>query len=134
MIIEKLFWEKYRPKSIGAMILLPRIEKQVTKDDEFVITGNLLFTGSSSGTGKSSLANLIAGKHALKINASYNSSVEDLKENVMDFCRQVGDGIFDDCNSLTTIETNNDDAVIIGYCAIHYPDIVVVVDTSFPLK
>lgn len=95
MIVNKLFWQKYRPKSIQAMILLPRIEKQIIKDDDFVISGNLLFTGSSSGTGKSSLANLIAGKSALKINASYNSSVEDLRDEVMDYCRQVSDSVFD---------------------------------------
>jgi DNA polymerase III delta prime subunit len=96
MIINKLFWQKYRPKSVDGMILLPRIEKLLLKDGDFIISGNLLFAGSSSGTGKSSMANLLAGKHAKKINASYNSSVEDLKDDVTDFCRMVSDSIFDD--------------------------------------
>lgn len=96
MIVQKLFWQKYRPKNVAGMILLPRIEKQVIKDGEFLVSGNMLFASNSSGTGKTSLARLIAGKSALVINASYNSSVEDLKEQVMDYCRQVGDNIFDE--------------------------------------
>lgn len=96
MIINKLFWQKYRPKNFDAMILLPRIKEQLfDKDDNLIINNNLLFTGGP-GLGKSSLAELIIPKSSLKINASYSSSVEDLKEDVTNYCRQVGTSIFDD--------------------------------------
>jgi len=87
MIIKKLYWMKYRPKSIDAMILLPRIQKELlNKDGEIELSGNYLFTGSS-GNGKTSLASVIVPDSALTVNASYNSSVEDLKDQVVDYCR-----------------------------------------------
>lgn len=96
MIINKLFWQKYRPKNFDGMILLPRIKEQLfDKDDNLVINNNLLFTGGP-GLGKSSLAELIIPKSALRINASYNSSVEDLKDTVTEYCKQVGGNIFDE--------------------------------------
>ena len=96
MIVNKLFWKKYRPKNIEGMILLPRIKKEVINDNgEIIIDNNLLFV-SGPGLGKSSLAELIIPKRALVINASYNSSVENLKEEVTDYCRMVGNNIFDD--------------------------------------
>ncbi len=96
MIVNKFFWKKYRPKSIEGVILLPRIKEQLfDKDGNLVINNNLIFTGGP-GLGKSSLAELIIPKSALQINASYNSSVEDLKDTVIDYCRQVGGNIFDD--------------------------------------
>lgn len=87
MIIKKLYWMKYRPKSVEAMILLPRIQRQLLDDDNnIVLTNNILLTGTP-GTGKSSMASVIVPDGALKVNASYNSSVEDLKDTVMDYCR-----------------------------------------------
>lgn len=90
-LVKKLYWQKYRPKNIDAMILLPRIQKQLLETDsenqtKLVVTNNLLLTGSP-GTGKTSLAKLIVPKGALTVNASYNSSVEDLKDTVMEYCR-----------------------------------------------
>ena len=88
MIIKKLYTEKYRPKHIDAMILLPRIQKELLNaDGEIELSGNLLLVSSASGTGKTSLANVLVPDGALKVNASYNSSVEDLKDTVIDFCR-----------------------------------------------
>lgn len=96
MIVNKLFWQKYRPKNIEAMILLPRIKNQLyDKDGNVVINNNLIFTGSA-GLGKSSISEIILPKHALRINASYNSSVEDLKEHITEYCKQVGSNIFDE--------------------------------------
>jgi len=87
MIINKLYWAKYRPKNIDAMILLPRITKELlNSENQIVLNGNYLFCGSS-GIGKSSLAKVIIPKGALVVNASYNSSVEDLKDTVIDYCR-----------------------------------------------
>lgn len=94
MIIKKLYWEKYRPKTIEAMILLPRIRKELLDDkDELVLSGNYIFTGTS-GIGKTSLANVIVPKGALKVNASYNSSIDDLRDTVIEYCRTAD--IFDD--------------------------------------
>lgn len=78
---------KYRPKSIGAMILLPRIQKELlNKDGELELSGNYLFTGTT-GNGKTSLASVIVPKDALTVNASFESSVEDLRNSVADYCR-----------------------------------------------
>ena len=86
-LVKKLYWQKYRPKNIDAMILLPRIQKQLLNSEGgIVLTNNLLLTGSP-GTGKTSLAKIIVPKGALTVNASYNSSVEDLKDTVMEYCR-----------------------------------------------
>jgi DNA polymerase III delta prime subunit len=87
MIIKKLYSERYRPKSIDAMILLPRIQKELLNEEgEVQLSNNYLFS-SSPGTGKTSMANVIVPEGALKVNASYNSSVDDLKEQVIDYCR-----------------------------------------------
>lgn len=78
---------KYRPKSIAAMILLPRIQRELlNKDGEIELSGNYLFSGSS-GNGKTSLASVIVPDGALTVNASYNSSIDDLRDTVVDYCR-----------------------------------------------
>jgi replication-associated recombination protein RarA len=55
---QKLFWEKYRPKSIKGMILLPRIEAIVKHG----IQTNMIFYGTS-GIGKTTLANILSEEH-----------------------------------------------------------------------
>lgn len=64
MSLEKLlFWEKYRPKSIKGMVLLPRIEKAIEGVDS-----NMIFYGTA-GTGKTTLARIIASEfNALILN------------------------------------------------------------------
>lgn len=86
-IVKKLYWKKYRPKNIDGVILLPRIQEEILNENgDVVLSGNYIFTGSS-GLGKSTLANVIIPEDALIVNASFNSSVEDLKETVIDYCR-----------------------------------------------
>ncbi len=86
-ITNKLYRAKYRPKSIPAVILLPRIKNElIDENDNLVLTNNYLFTGSP-GIGKTSLSKVIIPTGALRVNASYNSSIEDLKDTVMDYCR-----------------------------------------------
>jgi len=86
-IVKKLYWKKYRPKNIAGVILLPRIQEEILNENgDVVLSGNYIFTGSS-GLGKSTLANVIIPEDALIVNASFNSSVEDLKETVIDYCR-----------------------------------------------
>lgn len=88
-IMKKLYSEKYRPKNIDGMILLPRIHKIITNatTGEIELPNNILLSGSSSGTGKSTLAKILTPKGALHVNASYSSSVEDLRDEVTDYCR-----------------------------------------------
>ena len=63
-LIQKVFWEKYRPKTKKGMILLPRIEAFI----EGGLSSNMIFYGSS-GIGKTTLANILASEHnMLKLN------------------------------------------------------------------
>ena len=55
---QKLFWEKYRPKTMKGMILLPRINLIVKHG----IQTNMIFHGSS-GVGKTTLANILSNEH-----------------------------------------------------------------------
>jgi len=85
-IVKKLYWARYRPKNVEGMILLPRIHKELfDEDNNLVLSGNYLFAGTS-GIGKTTLAKIITPAGALIVNASYNSSVEDLKEVVNEYC------------------------------------------------
>lgn len=87
IISKKAFPNKYRPRNIDGMILLPRIEKELLDNNgNIIMNGNYLLSGTP-GVGKTSLAKLIVPKGALVVNASYNSSVDDLKDKVMDYCR-----------------------------------------------
>lgn len=87
MVVKKLYWAKYRPKNIEAMILLPRIKNELLNDNnEILLDNNYLFTGSP-GLGKTSLAKIIAPSGALHVNASYNSSIDDLREEVIEYCK-----------------------------------------------
>jgi len=93
-IVKKLYWSRYRPINIDAMILLPRIKNELyDENDNLVLSGNYLFSGTS-GIGKTTLAKIITPAGALVVNASYNSSVEDLKDVINEYC-STGD-IFDD--------------------------------------
>ena len=87
MLTKKLYWEKFRPKSLEAMILLPRIQSQIfNAKGELELNGSYIFAGPT-GTGKTSLTRLIVPEGALHVNASYNNSIDDLRDEVTDYCR-----------------------------------------------
>jgi DNA polymerase III delta prime subunit len=86
----KLFYSKYRPKAIEDVVMLPRIKRDLMKDtQEIILDKNLLLFGGP-GTGKSTISEILQEQHdTLKLNASLNTSVEDLRENISEFCRTM---------------------------------------------
>ncbi len=84
-----LLWEKWRPKSIDDIILLPRIRSQVDKG----ISQNYIFHGAY-GTGKTSLARILIGRYTkdkpyLELNSSLYTSIDVLRSEIEDFCKFV---------------------------------------------
>lgn len=82
-----LLWEKWRPKKIEDIILLPRIKKQF----ENGINQHYIFYGHY-GTGKTSLARILIGKYSketpfLELNCSMDTSIEVLREEIQNFCK-----------------------------------------------
>ena len=82
-----LLWERWRPKSLDTIILLPRIRKQF----ENGVSQHYIFHGHF-GTGKTSLARILVGKYSketafLEINCSLDTSIEVLREEISNFCK-----------------------------------------------
>ena len=82
-----LLWERWRPKTMDDVILLPRIRKHF----ENGIDGNYIFHGNY-GTGKTSLARILIGKYTkdkpfLEINSSIETSIDLLRNEIDDFCK-----------------------------------------------
>lgn len=88
MSINKLLlWEKWRPKKMDDIILLPRIKKHF----QTTIDGNYIFYGNY-GTGKTSLARILIGRYSkdkpnLEINSSLSTSINVLRSEIEDFCK-----------------------------------------------
>lgn len=82
-LTEKLFWEKYRPRLLKQMILIPRIHRLI-KDGVHL---NFIFYGSS-GTGKSTLANILSSDYnALKLNGKLHVDV--LRTKIENHCSKL---------------------------------------------
>lgn len=82
-----LLWEKWRPKKIEDIILLPRIRNYF----ESGVNGNYIFYGNY-GTGKTSLARILIGKYTkdkafLEINSSLYTSIDVLRNEIENFCK-----------------------------------------------
>jgi len=82
-----LLWEKWRPRNLEDIILLPRIRKHF----EDGLKGNYIFYGNF-GTGKTSLARILIGKYSkdkpfLEINSSIETSINVLRSEIDDFCK-----------------------------------------------
>jgi DNA polymerase III delta prime subunit len=88
MLVENLLlWEKYRPKTMDDIILLPRIRKNFTNG----LNKNIILHGGY-GTGKTSLAKILIGKYTkdkpyLEVNSSLYTSIEILRNEIEDFCK-----------------------------------------------
>ena len=97
-INQLLLWEKWRPKNIEDVVLLPRIKKHF----ENGVNGNFIFYGHY-GTGKTSLARILIGKYTkdkpfLELNSSLFTSIDVLRNQIEDFCKfspmmDSGDGV-----------------------------------------
>lgn len=88
-IHSKLLWSKYRPKKINGVIMLPRVAEILLDPNtkELILDRNLLLYSTSPGTGKTTVAKIIAEKYeTMSINASFYSSVDNLRETVNEFC------------------------------------------------
>jgi replication-associated recombination protein RarA len=88
-----LLTEKYRPKKIEDLILLPRIKKIF----ENGINDNVILYGHC-GTGKTSLANILIGKYTkdkpyLLLNGSNDTSIDILRTKIDNFCSTVYMGL-----------------------------------------
>ena len=82
-----LLWEKWRPKTIEDIILLPRIREKF----ENGVNTNYIFYGHD-GTGKTTLARILIGKYSkdkafLELNSSLFTSIETLRNEVEKFCK-----------------------------------------------
>jgi DNA polymerase III delta prime subunit len=82
-----LLWEKWRPKKIEDIILLPRVRKYF----ENGISQNYIFYGNY-GTGKTSLARILIGKYTkdkpfLELNSSLFTSIDVLRNEIENFCK-----------------------------------------------
>ena len=87
-MIENLLWEKYRPKKLEDLILLPRIRKEI---EGGVANSNLVLYGHF-GTGKTTLANiLVKDKPVMYFNTSQDTGIETLRTDIADFVNTIGD-------------------------------------------
>lgn len=81
--IDELFWEKYRPKSLNQMVLLPRIKNEIGEDG---FKRNFLFHGHQ-GTGKSTLVRIVLkDRDYIRINSSLYGKIDTLRDELEDFC------------------------------------------------
>jgi len=90
---ELLLSEKWRPKNLENIILLPRIRKIF----ESGIKQNVILYGHY-GTGKTTLARILIGKYSknkafLEINSSFYTSIDVLRTKIDDFCSKVYMGL-----------------------------------------
>lgn len=84
-----LFTEKYRPKTLDEIVLLPRI-REIFKDG---VKQNYILHGTY-GCGKSTLARILIGEYSkdkpmLSINTSMETSVDVLRGKIDSFCSNV---------------------------------------------
>ncbi len=80
--INELFWEKYRPKSLNQMVLLPRIKSEL----ENGFKTNCLIHGHQ-GTGKTTITRiLLKDKDFIRVNASLHGKIDTLRDELEDFC------------------------------------------------
>ena len=94
-MIDNLLWEKYRPKTLDDIILLPRIRKEIVDGK---INSNVIMYGHF-GTGKTTLSRiLIKGKPVLYFNTSLDTGIYTLRDDITNHVNTISD-IFDSGDS-----------------------------------
>ncbi len=88
-----LLSERWRPKTLDEVILLPRI-KEIFKNG---LNQNVILYGHF-GTGKTTLARILIGKYLkntphIEINSSFYTSIDTLRSKIDDFCSKVYMGL-----------------------------------------
>lgn len=88
-----LLSEKYRPKTLEDLILIPRVRKTF----ENGLKENVILYGHF-GTGKTSLARILIGRYTkdtpkLELNSSFYTSIDVLRSKIDDFCSKVYMGL-----------------------------------------
>jgi DNA polymerase III delta prime subunit len=88
-----LLSERWRPKTLGDTILLPRVRKLFEEG----IQQNVILYGNF-GTGKTTLARILIGKYSkdkpyLELNSSFYTSIDTLRSKIDDFCSKVYMGL-----------------------------------------
>lgn len=88
-----LLSERWRPKNLDDVILLPRI-KEIFKNG---LNQNVILYGHF-GTGKTTLSRILIGKYLkntphIEINSSFYTSIETLRSKIDDFCSKVYMGL-----------------------------------------
>jgi len=86
-VTKLLLWEKWRPKTLDDIILLPRVRNHFNEG----VSQNYIFYGHY-GTGKTSLARILIGKYSkdkpyLELNSSLFTSIDVLRNQIEDFCK-----------------------------------------------
>lgn len=82
---QKLFTEIFRPKSLDGVILLPRIQAELSKG----LRTNIILYGPA-GCGKSTIARiLIQGNDTLYLNGSSENGVDTVRNQIVSFCSQI---------------------------------------------
>jgi len=83
---ERLFWERFRPKNLNNVVLLPRIRNFVEKG----IKTNLLFYGHT-GIGKTTVAKILTeNTNNLKINCKKDKGIDVVRERIDAHCKEFG--------------------------------------------
>ncbi len=88
-----LLSERWRPKTLEDIILLPRI-REIFKEG---LNQNVILYGHF-GTGKTTLARILIGKYLkntphIEINSSFYTSIDTLRSKIDDFCSKVYMGL-----------------------------------------
>lgn len=81
---EKIWVEKYRPKTLEHLIIPTRIRKRFAGGD----IGSNILLGGTAGIGKTTLAKILAaGRSTLFINASQNRGIDTVRNEIADFAK-----------------------------------------------
>lgn len=84
---QELFYEKFRAKNLAQLDLLPRIAQSIGTGDN---TQNFLFYSACPGTSKTTIARILTQNYpTMEINASLESSVDVIRERIVDFCSTI---------------------------------------------